>query len=143
MGGRAGRVLDGAGNPGRSWRARWRFFGDIPREQIPAQNRAGVECAASYPVDPRLNMVLPTKRAEAQYRYLAEVLRPCVESEGYIVAEPPSEQRWLDDYYGGGDAWDPFTEAASQVPSPGSELLDWLYRTCPPVSESVYPPLSY
>lgn len=115
-------------------------YGDIPAEQGAAQSRASAECEASYPIDPRFNMVLPRKRAEAQYRFLADTVAPCVEAMGYAITPAPSLETWLDEYYTRGRAWDPFSEAATQMQLGGSQL-DELYQRCPTISDDVYPPL--
>ncbi len=116
-------------------------YGDIPVEQGPAQVRASAECEAQYPLDPRYNMRLPTKRAEAQYDFLVDSLGPCVEELGYSISGPPSKETWLDEYYTMGRSWDPFAEAAQQM-SAESSSLDELYQRCPPVSLQVYPSFS-
>lgn len=117
-------------------------YGDIPTEQGPAQARAAASCEAKYPIDPRYSMQLPKKRAIAQYEFLTTVVSPCVQAQGYTVSVAPSEATWLDEYYTTGRAWDPFTEAASQV-QVGSDGLDKLYEACRPLSTEVYPPLTH
>ena len=117
-------------------------FDGIPAEQQEALRFAAALCASRYPVDPRHNMVLPRIRAEQQYRFLVETVMPCVEGLGYSVSSPPTMQTWLESYYASGWAWDPISEAGEQM-APGVEQSGELYRTCPTVSEAVYPPMEF
>lgn len=115
-------------------------FGDVPEGQRSALKEAAASCEIQYPVDPRIQMQLPTTRAANQYSFLVDTQYSCVLGLGYSVSDPPSEQVWMESYYSGAATWDPFSEAASQM-GPGDHQLNELYQSCPPISESVYPPL--
>jgi hypothetical protein len=76
----------------------------------------------------RMSTALPVPVADdayfaGYYDFLVE-LKDCVESEGYLVAEPPSKPAWIESQ---GALWHPFEGLDSLS---DSELAD-LERACP------------
>jgi len=118
------------------------LFPSVPVEQAEFLNRAAFECEAAYPIHPRTQITLPRVRAEAQYRHLVESVAPCVEELGFVVSDPPSLTTWLEQYYSGGDLWDPYRDLVEQAPA-GSSALDDAYTKCPHDAPDLYPPTEY
>ncbi|WP_256840495.1 hypothetical protein [Ornithinimicrobium faecis] len=107
-------------------------FPQVPQEQSEALDLALYTCMVKVPADPRVSDQLPRVQAEKQYAYLVEVVAPCIRNEGYAIAEAPTEITWLESYYSGQSAWDPYGEV------PGEAALE-LIETCGEHASGIWP----
>lgn len=109
--------------------------GEVPDDQIHAYNLQMYVCSAQYPTDPRVGSVLPRVRAEMQYEYLTATVVPCLEGLGFSPEAAPSQQVWLDGYYGAStELWDPYEAAAGSIAE-----LERAYDSCPSLAPGLFP----
>lgn len=107
-------------------------FPQVPQEQAEALDLALYTCMVKVPADPRVSDQLPRVQAEKQYAYLVDVVAPCLLDEGYTVTDAPTKITWLESYYSGQSAWDPYSEV------PGEVALE-LIETCGEHAPGIWP----
>lgn len=97
-----------------------------PVEQALAQAAATYQCRVAYPIDPVYQQPYTAEEAAYLYRYLLNTVVPCLEAEGYSVADVPSDGTFKDQLDSGSE-WSPFDTL-----DPGSEEeFTFLTKTCP------------
>src|SRR5699024_6148130 len=63
-------------------------------EQEEAMNEAFYTCFASYPLVEEF-LAVDREHYEELYAYFVNELKPCLESQGLEITEPPSLESWL------------------------------------------------
>ncbi|AWB90093.1 hypothetical protein C2138_11565 [Salinibacterium hongtaonis] len=104
----------------------------VPEGQEEATEIATYRCAAKYPVDPRFTVALNDSQMSFLYKYFLDTLTPCLEDEGYEIAQAPSFQSFSSSF-GTADGWTPYSDVMSTVE-------DWeeLNAKCPQDPERLY-----
>jgi hypothetical protein len=102
------------------------IFRDYPEEQQKPLHEATYRCDVMYPVHPVYEQQLDDGQLTLLYDYYLDALRPCLEAEGFDIAEPPSLETFIDSYYRDG-SWNPY----SSVPSLPLEEWYRLQEECP------------
>lgn len=108
--------------------------GDVPIEQAEAYAIAYFTCYAMYPLDPRYNVPLSDDQIKRLYEYFVDELAPCLESRGFAVSAPPSEQQFVESYATDG-GWDLYGEVAANVDEDGWYEIN---RACPQYPSDLY-----
>jgi hypothetical protein len=88
-------------------------------------------CQAQYTIDPRTTQPLDDRQVKLLYDYFVNDLKPCVEGEGYEVADPPSLTTFSESIATGGqeESWSPYAGVVRGTIS--TESWDELNRACP------------
>ncbi|MDR2620344.1 MAG: hypothetical protein LBC29_04420 [Propionibacteriaceae bacterium] len=117
---------------------------DLPYEQMDAYQMASYICLASYPIDARTQQH-SAEQVKIRYDYLVETQKPCLESYGIQVSEPPSWETyragWVSDGHGGlspdgAGNWSPY-----EFVHVSEDLWNTLNENCPqsPPDELMWP----
>lgn len=109
-------------------------FDGVPNDQGQALDLANYECSVMYPMDPRYSTPLTDQQIDYLYEYYVYDLTPCLENEGFAVAESPSRQSFRDTY-GTQDMWSPYTDVGD-----GLSESAWYHiqELCPQTPEYLF-----
>jgi hypothetical protein len=80
---------------------------DYPPEQQEALHKADYRCEVMYPIHPLFHQPLNADQLALLYDYYLDSVKPCLEGEGYEIAEPPTLETFIADY-NRDDAWSPY-----------------------------------
>jgi hypothetical protein len=99
-----------------------------PKGQESAWALAAYTCSAQYPIDPHQTRPLTDEQIGHIYDYWRDDAVPCLEQAGAVgLPDPPSRQKFIDDYGSADDAWPLYWDLANQ---PG-ERWEEFTRLCP------------
>ncbi|GGL39228.1 hypothetical protein GCM10012283_22150 [Phycicoccus endophyticus] len=97
----------------------------LPTNQRSSFQNAVRECESKAGPQPNAKP-LTEERVKSQYVALVKS-KACLERLGYSISDPPSEEKFVDDYLGGREPWSPFNDVADLSASKWDEVN----RTCP------------
>lgn len=100
-----------------------------------ASTLARYVCTVKYPIEPRYSTPLNREQLENLYDYFVGPQKACLEGQGYQISQPPSKERFIENYYSG-DGWDPFIEVVSHIGG-GKEQAE-LANICPKLPANFY-----
>ena len=88
-------------------------------------------CAVQFPLRPEDTTPLDARELESLYNYFARDLVPCLESEGYQVGVVPTQQSFVERYYGE-TPWTPYLIIGPTVPLGDLASLEQACPQLPP-----------
>lgn len=115
------------------------LYDRVPQEQAMAHTIAHYSCVLQYPVDPMQYGTLPRQEIIKLYDYYTGTLISCLEGIGLTVDEPPTQEKWVDDYVTGKRLWDPYAAYWRQNNGDNFDTVDEVYGTCPQYPEDFWP----
>lgn len=71
----------------------------FPESQLEAFNLAQFVCMARYPVDPEVTGTWTEVQTAIQYEWTVNVLIPCLEGLGYVIANVPSREVFIENWF--------------------------------------------
>ncbi|UOE42828.1 hypothetical protein [Agromyces larvae] len=92
------------------------------------------KCSAMFPYDPAFNQKLTEQQIGRIYEYYTQELTDCLDREGYMVEEPPSEASFIEGYYSEPELWSPYARLAISSESESMRL----HRECPAMPADLF-----